>query len=110
MEEEAMDRRTVSRLLALPLTLSLAVALAAPVAADGKAHDITAEVVSVDLAAAVITIKEEAAEKRTVPVLPSALEGLKTVNAGDKVTLTCQDSEKGEHQGVIAIKLAHVAP
>ena len=104
-----MDRKTVSRLLALPLTLGLAVALAAPVAADAKAHDITAEVVSVDLAAAVITIKEEAAEKRTVPVLPSALEELKTVNAGDKVTLTCQDNEKGEHQGVSAIKPEPVA-
>jgi len=105
-----MDRRRVSRLLALPLTLGLAVGLAVPVAADAKAHDITAEVVSVDPAAAVITIREEGAEKRAVPVLPSALEGLKTVNAGDKVTLTCQDNEKGEHQGVIAIKLAHVSP
>ena len=70
----------------------------------------TVTVVSVDLAAAVLTIKEEAAEKRTVPVLPSALDEFKKVNAGDKVTLTCQDNEKGEHQGVIAIKLAHVAP
>jgi hypothetical protein len=99
MKEEAMDRKTVSRLLALPLTLGLSVAPTAPVAGEGKAHDLSAEVVSVDLAAAVITIREEAAEKRTVPVLQSALDGLKTVNAGDKVTLTCQDNEKGEHQG-----------
>lgn len=105
-----MDRKTVSRLFAVPLMLGLAVALAAPVAAQGKAHEYTAEVVSMDLAGEVLTIKEDAGEKRTVPVLQPALEDLKTVNAGDKVTLTCQDDEKGEHQGVIAIKLAKVAP
>ena len=105
-----MNMKRVSRLLVAPLTLGLALALATPVPAKGKTHDMTAEVVSVDLAAKAITIKDETGENKTVPVLPSALESLETVKAGDQVSLTCQDNEKGEHQGVSAIKLVQVSP
>src|SRR5262245_32145180 len=104
-----MKMKRTSYALAVLLTLGLALALATPVSAKGKTHDVTAEVVSVDLAAKSITIKDEAGENKTVTVLPSALESLKTVKAGDNVSLTCQDNEKGEHQGVSAIKLAPVA-
>ena len=35
-----------------------------------------------------------------------AMASLKKVKAGDKVTLTCQDNDKGDHEGVAAIKIA----
>jgi hypothetical protein len=104
-----MNMRRMSRLPAVLLTLGLTVALATPVPAAGKTHDVTAEVVSVDVAAKIITIKGETGEDKKVLVLPSALESLKTVKAGDNVLLTCQDNEKGEHQGVSAIKAAPIA-
>ena len=104
-----MTMKTMSRVLAVLPALGLALALAAPVLAKGTTHDVTAEVVSVDLDAKVITIKGETGENKKVPVLPSAVESLKTIKAGDNVLLTCQDNEKGEHQGVSAIKLAPIA-
>jgi Cu/Ag efflux protein CusF len=104
-----MNMKRMSRLLAILPTLGLTLALATPMSAAGKTHELTAEVVSVDLAAKVITIKDETGENKKVPVLPSALESLKTVKAGDNVLLTCQDNEKGEQQGVSAIKPAPVA-
>ncbi|MFN7971541.1 MAG: VCBS domain-containing protein [Acidobacteriota bacterium] len=71
----------------------------------GKTHEVKATVVSVDAAAKTITIKVDGADK-TVPVMGSAVETLKTVKAGDNVTMTCQDNEKGEHQGVTGIVAA----
>ena len=104
-----MKTKRMSRWLVLLPTLGLALVLATPALAKDTWHDVTAEVVSVDLAAKVITIKDETGASRKVPVLPSALESLKTVKAGDNVLLTCQDNEKGEHQGVSAITLTPVA-
>jgi Cu/Ag efflux protein CusF len=104
-----MNMMRMSRLLAILPTLGLTLALATPIPAAGKTHDVTGEVVSVDLAAKVITIKDETGENKKIPVLPSALESLKTVKVGDNVLLTCEDNEKGEHQGVSAIKPAPVA-
>jgi hypothetical protein len=33
------------------------------------------------------------------------VETLKTLKAGEAVTLTCQDNEKGDHEGISAIKI-----
>jgi len=55
-----------------------------------------------------ITIKGET-ENKTAPVDAKAAGALKTVKAGDKVTLTCWDNAKGEHEKVIAIVPAKVA-
>ncbi len=71
-----------------------------------KTHSMKAEVVSVDTAGKKITIKDEKGETKTVPVLDSAAAMLKNFKAGDKVTLTCKDSDKGEHQGVSDIAKA----
>ena len=79
---------------------------AAPAAA--KSHDVTAEVVSVDAAKSTITLKGEK-ENHTAPVEGKAVAALKTVKAGDKVTVTCRDNEKGEHQAVTAIAPAKAA-
>ena len=92
------------------LALGLALALASPVPAKPTTHDLTGEVVSVDQDGKTITIKEESGESRTIPVLPPALKDLDSVHPGNKVTLACQDNDKGEHQGVSAIKLAKVSP
>jgi hypothetical protein len=80
------------------------------VAEKGKTHLVTAEVVSVDAEKNTITIKGEK-ENKTAPVDAKAASALKTVKAGDTVTLTCWDNAKGEHEKVIAIAPAKaVAP
>lgn len=71
--------------------------------AAAKNHDVKAEVVSVDVEKNTLTIKGEAGDK-TVPVEGKAVAALKTVKVGDKLTLTCKDNEKGEHQAVVDIK------
>jgi hypothetical protein len=68
-----------------------------------KNHDVQAEIVSVDVEKNTLTIKGEK-ENKTVPVEGKAVAALKTVKAGDKLTLTCKDNEKGEHQAVVDIK------
>ncbi len=81
----------------------------AKAAADkGKTHEVTAEVISVDAEKNTITIKGEK-ENKTAPVDAKAAGALKTVKAGDKVTLTCWDNAKGEHVKVIAIAPAKAA-
>jgi Cu/Ag efflux protein CusF len=86
--------------------LIAAVVLAVPVAtfAAGKTHEMAAEVVSVDAKAKTITIKDEKGESHTAPLMGAAVNEAKSLKAGDKVKCTCQDNEKGDHQGVIGIK------
>jgi hypothetical protein len=55
-----------------------------------------------------ITLKGEK-ENHTAPVDAKATGALKTVKAGDKVTVTCWDNAKGEHEKVIAIVPAKAA-
>ena len=71
--------------------------------AKGKNHDVTAEVVSVDMDAKTITIKTPEGTK-TAPVMGEAVGQLKDIKAGEKVTLTCHDKDNGDHEGVTAIK------
>lgn len=78
---------------------------AAAAAPAGKTHDVPAEIVSADVEKKTLTIKGEK-ENKTVPVDEKAVASLKTVKAGDKVTLTCWDDEKGQHQKVTAIATA----
>jgi lipopolysaccharide export LptBFGC system permease protein LptF len=78
----------------------------APAAAKSMTHDVTAEVVSADMTKKEITIKDEKGESHTAPVEGKAVAALKTVKTGEKVTVTCRDNEKGEHQAVTAIKPA----
>jgi len=74
----------------------------------GKTHQVTAEVVSVDAEKSTITLKGEK-ENHTAPVDAKAAGALKTVKAGDKVTVTCWDNAKGEHEKIVAIAPAKVA-
>ncbi len=82
------------------------VASGARVIAAGPTHEAAAEVVSVDVQAKTITIKTDKGEEKTAPVIGKALDELKNIKAGDKVTLTCEDNEKGEHLHVTMIKKA----
>ncbi len=84
----------------------LPVAVAGDAKAAGKTHEVTAEIVSVDAKALTITIKKPDGENMTATVLEEARAGLKDLKAGDTVTLTCKDNDKGEHVGVSAIRKA----
>ena len=86
------------------LIATLVLAIPAAALAAGKTHDMAAEVVSVDAKAKTITIKDEKGENHTAPLMGAAIGEAKALKAGDKVKCTCQDNEKGEHQGVTAIK------
>jgi hypothetical protein len=72
----------------------------------GKTHDVVAEIVAVDANAKTITIKGDDGQDKTAPVKESAVAELKKIKPGDRVILTCQDNEKGEHEAIIAIKPA----
>jgi Cu/Ag efflux protein CusF len=94
-----------SSMLTPALILALAAVLpAAAWAGTTKTHDTTAEVVSVDVKAKTITLKDEKGESHTAPLMGKAVDEAKHLKAGDKVTATCQDNEKGEHEGVTALK------
>lgn len=75
-----------------------------PAIAAGKTHQMKATIVSIDMEGKKITIKDEKGEEKTAPVMDKAVDELKNFKAGDKVTLTCHDNDKGEHEGVTAIK------
>jgi c-di-GMP-binding flagellar brake protein YcgR len=89
----------------LVLLSGLVLAHFTPVLAAGKTHDFKGEVLAVDLQAQKLSFKDEKGATQTVPVLKEAQVTLKTLKAGDKVLLTCTDNEKGEHQGISAIKI-----
>ena len=77
--------------------------------AKGKNHDVTAEVVSVDMDAKTITIKMADGKTTTAPVMGEAVGQLKDVKAGETVKLTCHDKDNGDHEGVTAIQKADKA-
>ena len=94
------------KLALLVCAVFVAVAILAqvtPALAGAKTHEMKATVVSVNLEGKMITIKDEKGEEKTAPVIGKAVAELKSVHAGDKVTITCQDKENGEHEGVSAI-------
>jgi hypothetical protein len=84
-------------------------AKAATTAPAVKTHQVTTEVVSVDTTKHTITLKGEK-ENTTAPVEGKALTHLKNVKAGEKVTVTCRDNDKGEHQAVTEIAAVKEAP
>ena len=93
-------------LMALALfVVGVLLAPMSPLLAAGKTHDMKGEIVSVDLDGKTLTFKDEAGENHTAPVMGKALATFKNVKAGDKVTVTCTDNEKGEHLGISAIKI-----
>jgi hypothetical protein len=94
--------------LAVIVTVSLLVS-AAPAVAAGKTHEVKGTVVSTDAAGKKITFKDDTGSSMTVPVLDKAVATLKTLKPGEKVVMTCQDNEKGDHEGVAAFKVEKAA-
>jgi hypothetical protein len=74
-----------------------------PLLAGGSKHDLSAEVVSTDVAAGTITFIDTDGNEITLPVMDDAVEVLGALTAGDKVTLTCVDDQNGEHTGIVSI-------
>ena len=93
-----------SSMLAAALIFALAAAVPAAWAGAGKTHESKAEVVSIDETAKTITLKDDKGENHTAPLLGKAVDEAKHLKAGDKVKATCQDNDKGEHEGVTALK------
>lgn len=97
--------KKLGSILSAVLIAALVLAIPSAAFAVGKTHEMTVEIVSIDAKAKSITIKDEAGE-HTAPLMGAAITEAKAYKAGDKVVVTCQDDEKGEHQGVKAIKKA----
>jgi len=102
-----MKKATLALCAMIAVTLVLAVAH--PASAVGKTHDLKGTIESVDLKEKKITFKDESGTSMTAPVLGNAVASLKSVKAGQAVTITCQDNENGDHEGVSAIKVEKVA-
>ena len=97
--------RKAAVLTSATLIAVLALVLVSPALAAGKTHDLTGTIVSVDVDGKKLTFKDDTGTSMTVPVLAQAAPSLKTLKAGQKVVLTCQDNEKGDHEGVSAIRV-----
>ena len=101
--------RKLAVLLVAVLVAGLMLVRANPATAAGKTHDMKGTVVSADVEGKKLTFKDESGTSITAPVLASAVSSLKTVKAGEAVTLTCQDNEKGDHEGISKITAAAAA-
>src|SRR4030095_15412212 len=99
-------RRSNVLLSALVIAALVAAPLSAAFAGTGKKHDMTVTVVAVNAEAKTMTIKTPTGEEKTAPVIGEAIGKLKSVKAGDSVTVTCTDKENGEHEGISDIKVA----
>lgn len=97
--------RVAVLMVAVLMTGMLLVAVA-PAVAAGKTHDMKGTVVSVNVEGKTITFRDDTGTSITAPVLDAAAGSLKSVKAGDNVTLTCQDNDKGEHEGISKIQSA----
>jgi hypothetical protein len=107
-----MRNGSIAVVLAVALVAGVAFAAGseAPAKAASRTHDMTVQVVSVDKRAKTITIKDDKGETKAIPVLGHATQRLSMVRTGGMFTLTCEDNEKGEHQGIVAIKAAKSSP
>ena len=74
-----------------------------------KAKAVTGEVVSVDDEKNTITFKNDKGESLTWPAEGKAVDNLKAVRAGEKVTIAYAVDEKGAPKAATEIKVAAVA-
>jgi len=99
--------RKLSLLFSALVILSLVAApMSAAWAGNVKKHDLTVSVVSINAEAKTMTFKTEAGEEKTAPVIGQAINKMKDVKAGEKITITCTDKENGEHEGISDIAMA----
>lgn len=94
----------VGVLMVAVLMVGMLLVQVAPAGATGKTHDLKGTIVSVNVEGKTITFKDDTGANLSATVLDVAAGSLKNVKAGDHVTLTCQDNEKGEHEGIARIQ------
>ena len=101
-----MNMKRIVAILGVIALAAIAVSTMANAGADSskKHHQATVTVISTDPTAKTMTFKDDKGMEKTAPVLDSALGTLKSVKPGDKVILTCEDNDKGEHEGISEIK------
>ncbi|HYV86848.1 MAG TPA: hypothetical protein VFB49_13125 [Patescibacteria group bacterium] len=97
--------RKAAVVLSASLVAFMLMVFVTPALATGKTHDLSGTIVSVDADGKKLTFKDDTGTSMTVPVLEKAVPTLKSLKAGQKVVLTCQDNEKGDHEGVSAIRV-----
>ena len=97
--------KRLAMILSLLVAVGMVAIAVAPVAMAAKTHSMKGEIVSVDVAAKSVTFKDDKGESHTAPVMGKAVEEIKTLKVGAKVTLTCTDDDKGAHEGISDIKV-----
>jgi hypothetical protein len=88
-----------------PLSLAIVVLPAAALAGSYQYHDLSGTFVSGDAKASTFTVKFDDGTSATGKAEGDALKALGGLKAGDKISVTCKDNEKGEHLSATAIKV-----
>ena len=78
--------------------------------AKPAAHSVKGEVVSVDAEKNTISFKNDKGEDATWPAEGAAQTSLKSLKAGQKVTITYRVNDKGEPQAATKIAVAKASP
>jgi len=68
-------------------------------------HQATCTVVSVDVEGQTITLSDDNGEEFTSVVWGHALDKLADLSYGARVTVTCQEDAKGNHEGIVDIEI-----
>ena len=87
------------------LSLAIAVLPLAALAANVKYHDVSATFVSADAKAHTFTVTLDDGSTATGKAEGKAIKELAALKAGDHISMTCKDNEKGEHLAATAIKV-----
>ena len=88
-----------------PLTLAIVVLPLAAAAAEST-HDVNATFVSADAKSHIFTIKLEDGTSSTGKAKGDAKKKLGDFKYGDRIVVTCEDNDKGEHVAATDIKAA----
>lgn len=89
---------------AISLTLS-GIVMAAGKPSEKSAKKVTAEIVSVDLMARTITLKDDKSESKTATAVKKAATYIRNLKPGDKAVLTCEQNDNGEILNVSNFKV-----
>ena len=96
--------KKLATLVCAVAVVGLILAPVTPVLAAAKTHDMNATVISIDLDMKELTFENMDGKTMTAPVLEKALKAFEALKKGDKVTVTCQDTEEGKHEGISKIE------
>ncbi len=96
--------KKLATLVCAVAVVGLILAPVTPVLAAAKTHDMNATVISIDLDMKELTFENMDGKTMTAPVLEKALKAFEALKKGDKITVTCQDTEEGKHEGLSKIE------